>query len=73
MTRASSLRNTISEIGYELGTMTALQTPPTDSAHLARWNAGIAEIRSGLDILTRLAEDIEAHQERREADGLDSH
>jgi len=72
MTRASSLRNTISQIGYELGTMTALQTPPIP-AHLARWTAGIAEIRSGLDILTRLAEDIEAHQDRREANGLDSH
>lgn len=30
-----------------------------DPGHLARWNAGLSELKSGLDIMTRLAHDIE--------------
>lgn len=56
---AASIMSAVGEIEHELGTMEALLAPPRDPGHLARWNAGLSELKSGLDIMTRLAHDIE--------------
>lgn len=57
---AAAIMNAVSEAEYELSTLEALAMPPLDSALLARWNAGLDEARSGLEILTELAKDMES-------------
>ncbi len=56
---ASSIRTAVNEIEHEVGTLEGLTAPPADSMHLARWSAGLSEIREGLAILARLADDLD--------------